>query len=136
MNRWDGPQWGQENPWPQENRMFEPFQDAPEEEPQMRITHHFDKDSQTPQRVVTELFGNTSPEVIGHILGQKNVSSHFLLSFSSKNSIGYPIKTKCNSRVVSILDKCRPLYMHMFESIRDQTTIGRPLSQPLHTIRL
>ncbi|KAK6055546.1 hypothetical protein COOONC_06949 [Cooperia oncophora] len=43
MNRWDGPQWGQENPWPQENRMFEPFQDAPEEEPQMRITHHFDK---------------------------------------------------------------------------------------------
>ncbi|PIO74711.1 hypothetical protein TELCIR_03264 [Teladorsagia circumcincta] len=74
MNRWDGPQWGQENRWPQENHMFEPFQDAPEEEPQMRITHHYDKDSQTPQRVVTELFGNTAPEVIGHMLGQKNVS--------------------------------------------------------------
>ncbi|PIO61147.1 hypothetical protein TELCIR_17338 [Teladorsagia circumcincta] len=75
MNRWDGPQWGQENRWPQENHIFEPFQDAPEEEPQMRITHHYDKDSQTPQRVVTELFGNTAPEVIGHMLGQKNAQA-------------------------------------------------------------
>ncbi|KAK5980367.1 hypothetical protein GCK32_007417 [Trichostrongylus colubriformis] len=79
MNRWDGHQWGQENRWPQENHIFEPFQDVPEEEPQMRITHHYGKDSQTPQRVVTELFGNTAPEVIGHMLGQKNAQAQLQL---------------------------------------------------------
>ncbi|KAK6023289.1 hypothetical protein OSTOST_10930, partial [Ostertagia ostertagi] len=69
MNRWDGPQWGQENRWPQENHMFEPFQDAPgEPQDRSRIIN----ENQTPQRVVTELFGNTAPEVIGHMLGQKN----------------------------------------------------------------
>uniref|UniRef100_A0A7I4Y4J5 Uncharacterized protein n=1 Tax=Haemonchus contortus TaxID=6289 RepID=A0A7I4Y4J5_HAECO len=75
MNHWEGPQWGQENRWPQENHIFEALQDMPEEEPQMRITHHYDKDSQTPQRVVTELFGNTAPEVIGHMLGQRNAQA-------------------------------------------------------------
>ncbi|RCN38429.1 hypothetical protein ANCCAN_15661 [Ancylostoma caninum] len=69
FNRWDGPQ------FPQDNQAFGPVWDAPEGEPQMRITHHFDKDSQTPQRVVTEVFGENAPEVIGHILGQKNAQA-------------------------------------------------------------
>ncbi|WKX96235.1 hypothetical protein Q1695_012578 [Nippostrongylus brasiliensis] len=76
FNQWNAPQWGSEPRIPQDNSIFEPIWDAPqEEEPQMRITHHFDKDSQTPQRVVTELFGNAAPEVIGHVLGQKNAQA-------------------------------------------------------------
>ncbi|KAK6732726.1 hypothetical protein RB195_016845 [Necator americanus] len=68
FNRWDGPQ------FVDDNQVFGPIWDAPEEEPQMRITHHFEKDSHTPERVVTEVFGN-NPEIIGHILGEKNAQA-------------------------------------------------------------
>ncbi|VDL67338.1 unnamed protein product [Nippostrongylus brasiliensis] len=44
FNQWNAPQWGSEPRIPQDNSIFEPIWDAPqEEEPQMRITHHFDK---------------------------------------------------------------------------------------------
>ncbi|RCN29678.1 hypothetical protein ANCCAN_24561 [Ancylostoma caninum] len=89
FNRWDGPQ------FPQDNQAFGPVWDAPEGEPQMRITHHFDKDSQTPQRVVTEVFGENAPEVIGHILGQKNPSlPPFQPSIGEQNQFPFPVQNQ------------------------------------------
>ncbi|CAD6196611.1 unnamed protein product [Caenorhabditis auriculariae] len=38
------------------------------EEPQMRITHHFDGENRNPQRVVTELFGENSPDMYRNLL--------------------------------------------------------------------
>ncbi|VDM62581.1 unnamed protein product [Angiostrongylus costaricensis] len=74
--QWEGPQ---EPRWQQDNQVLYPILDASDREPQARFSPHFEKENQAPQRFLTEPFGNNAPEVIGHILGQKNAQAHMQL---------------------------------------------------------
>ncbi|KAE9414383.1 hypothetical protein Angca_001820, partial [Angiostrongylus cantonensis] len=74
--QWEG---SQEPRWQQDNQVLYPVLDAPDRDPQARLTPHFEKENQASQRFLTEPFGNNAPEVIGHILGQKNAQAHMQL---------------------------------------------------------